>query len=271
MKTILITGLDGSGKSTFFKELKAKQGKETVIIELPKIDLHDLDKNIAIYPILSGINELSDYADRSKSPEAKALAFFGAMLCFHDLVSLKKKENTEFILCERHPLIDTAVYARFYSPKLNPEVINQHLTDDLDENFKSLLDYMVIKLPVDFSFNYQSPSARLFQFIFEFFKEKTAPAIAELEKVFKVKLPDKVYFLQAPAEILFSRLSARKQLEPHETLSTLSKMKDVYESDLELMARYYDLPVTFVDASSFDSLEEFSSRFEKSLTIQPTH
>lgn len=271
MKTILITGLDGSGKSTFFKELKGKQGKETVIIELPKIDLQDLDQKTAIYPALAQLNELSDYADNSKSQEAKALAFFGAMLCFHDLLSLKKKEDTEFILCERHPLIDTTVYARFYSPKLNPEHINQQLFADLDQNFEPLLNYMVLKLPVDFSFNYTSPSAKLFQFIFEFFKEKIAPAIAELEKVFKVGLPDKVYFLLAPAEILFERLSGRKQLEPHESLSTLSKLKEVYESDLELMARYYDLPVSFVDASSFDSLEEFRLQFEKSLTTQTIH
>jgi thymidylate kinase len=268
MKTILITGLDGSGKSTFFKELKSNISENDVIIEVPKVDFEALDSNAAVFPFLVQLKELGEYADKFKSPEAKALAFFGTMLCFHEIINLKQKENTDHILCERHPLIDAAVYARFYSPKLNPELIKADLMNDLDLQFTTLLNYLLAKLPADIKFNYQSPSGKLFQFIFEFFKEKTAPAIADMERIFRVNLPDSIYFLQAPAEILFNRLSSRKQMEPHETLSTLTKLNDVYESDLQLIAHYYHVPVTFIDASSFDSLDEFRYQFCKSLKPQ---
>ena len=67
MKQIVITGLDGSGKSTFLNKIGSDTHfHEFEIIYVPRIDTRTIENNVEIYKTAVFINNLNEKADQFK-------------------------------------------------------------------------------------------------------------------------------------------------------------------------------------------------------------
>ena len=254
MKTILLTGLDGSGKSTLLSKISQKFNDVEVIL-LPHIDISKLKNDEKLKKVAIFINDLSKQADINKVPQLKAIALFSSMLLYKKIFSEIDKIKT--IIVERHPLIDTGVYAKFYAEKLFPGSISDEVLNEIDIKFPEEIKYIIELLPKGYQSENNVSSKTIVEFIYNYFYTEKKYGIANLQDLFGVNLPDKIYFLRAKPEILFERIKTRKVLEAHENVEVFRKLDAVY-SDIfiELKTKQANL-VEEIDANEISNLNKF--------------
>lgn len=264
MKLILITGLDGSGKSTLLSRLEALPEQSShAYIRVPAIEPEKFKQNKKLYLTSLFINKLNHYADNYNAPTLKAFALFASMLLFKEL--LKELENNSVIFCERHPLIDTGVYARFYSDKMNPDLLSHTLRIQLENEYSQELDYLLEIFTIkklDFS---KGKFYAIFNFMYQWFSVGKKFNISELKQLFKIDLPDKIYYLKAEPETLTERLTIRKKLEAHETKTTFERLAPFYnqlftevKTEIEILPAnsIKDLDEAFIKLKDVYSMKE---------------
>ena len=250
MKSILITGLDGSGKSTLLHRLEEISDPERVaFIRVPKIDADLFRSNKELYNTTLFINKMHAEADRIKKPSLKVIALFSSMLVFRELEEHLKKDSLNLMVCERHPLIDTVVYARFYSSKMDPNHISLELLRSIESNYPEAVEHL-------FSISGSKSTGKgqmhsILSFIHDWFAIQKKLGTEDLKKIFKVDLPDKIIYLSASAVTLMERLKSRNILEAHESVEVLNKLIPVYEEVL----RNSKVNTEIVDAESFMNLD----------------
>ncbi len=252
IKTILITGLDGCGKSTIFSKLKEEKNDAYGLITLPHIDTSWLDEKSESFFYCNELNRMNADADENQKSELKALALFGSMLLFSPLAKMHEAKDKKYIICERHPLIDTKVYAKFYASKLNPQLMENEKLEYFQKEYGLLLNHLKDKLPLQKENN--SSAYQLFDFIY------TNYGGSEFnDHTFEnTSYPDKIYFLKASPEVLYARISTRKNPEPHENIQVLTLLDSAY-SQLLQSTENNKTEVMIVDASGFEKLDEFYS------------
>ncbi len=247
MRLVLITGLDGSGKSSLLQKLEDHSGGKPVgFLRVPKIDAELFKGDARIYKTCLFINFLHNEADHLKQPSLKAVALFSAMIIFRKLLS--SLSEMEVIFCERHPLIDTAVYARFYSDKMNPDMLPRDLIEDLDEQFASEISFLRDLIPGAGS---GKGIYAYLAFIHQWFAVDKKNSLQDLKELFKVDLPERIIYLAASPEMLISRLAGRTVLEPHESLEVFKKLVPVYDEVL-LRAK---VPMEKINAELFSNID----------------
>ncbi|HTL83285.1 MAG TPA: phosphotransferase [Bacteroidia bacterium] len=266
MRTILVTGLDGSGKSTFFRKLAEARIYGTDIIHVPHINLSSLEKGSALHNAASFINELGIESDEKKQPALKALSIFGAMLLFPRLAYADREEK-QIIFCERHPLIDTIVYAGFYAKYADPSGMSKEIFSSIDERYHEALEYLVALLPGEQKAN-GSLSSFLLSVIYHEFYEKKHTEHSTLKDFFGISLPDAIYFLDADASVLMNRLETRGRREPHEKKEVLTKLRVAYSEMLHALSKTGLCDVHFVNAEDFASLDRFATELIHSIGVQ---
>ncbi len=256
MKLILITGPDGSGKSTLIDNLeKNSNSKNIAFLRVPIIDEDLFKSNNKLYEIVCFVNLLHKQADLQKIPQLKVIAMFSSMLIFKQLVLELQKNKPKYIFCERHPLIDTAVYAKSYSgSKMNPENVLEKVFLELNDKYYDEFLFLLSLLKLEVT---TTNLSRLFlNYIYNKFNENSIMSIVDLEQIFEMKLPNKIYFLDAKTEVLMQRLKIRqlkesKNLEVHETKESIEKMSPVYKQVLKSI----NTEIVNVDANSFKNLD----------------
>ncbi len=255
MKVILITGLDGSGKSTILERIAEQKKLDNVnTLLLPHIDLTQLVQGSELYQTASFVNNLSHEADVRKVPQLKAVALFASMLLFKELLALS---NSELVFCERHPLIDSRIYARFYAQKLKPGSVSKEVSDNVDQLFHNELNYLLDLLPGNFHDKTVSPVKRFMQFIYEWFFIKNKTRLSDLKELFKVDLPDKIFYLDAKPEILFHRIKNRKVHEAHESVEVFELLNQAYHKLFDGLNHEHPGKIEIVDASTHENLNNF--------------
>jgi len=262
IRTILITGLDGCGKSTLFTRLAGEKPDHVALITLPHIDEDSLPLDSIIRKQAQLLNEMSRQADENNWSDLKALALFGSMLLYEQLVREMCTPLTRILICERHPLIDPLIYARFYAERLTAGYLNREKIDYYNTTYGELLSFIVGLLPVKSEGDY---ALEIFAFIRDTFKNSVAPD-GQLKQLFKVDLPDKIFFLKAAPEILFDRIASRKVAEPHEQLQVLALLDKTYDVLFESISAQYKTPIEYIDASRFEMLDSFYDRLLDELT-----
>lgn len=256
IKTILITGLDGSGKSTLFSKLEAAQLTHVQLISALHVDIDTLPDTSVLKKPIELLNAMNQEADTNDSSDLKAIALFCAMVLFEKLVSERTTEATRIVLCERHPLIDTFAYAQFYIPRLSAGNTNFEDLFYYATKYEGLFSFILEQLPIE---NKEGGVLAIYKFIKSFFVSKSSPD-PETEAVFKTKVPDHIFFLKAAPEILMERISTRKIIEAHEKLSVLSDLDATYTTLFKQIANDYNTTIEHIDASSFDRLDTFYKR-----------
>ncbi|OQA98761.1 MAG: thymidylate kinase [Bacteroidetes bacterium ADurb.Bin217] len=256
MQQIVITGLDGSGKSTILKALLEKNSTEFEILFIPHFNLQSIPSSNVIHKVASFINTLSYTSDKIKEPQLKAIALLSSMLLFHKVIELKKGIfNT--IFCERHPLIDAAVYAQFYAHKMNKPCTNQLYIQTIEETFRKELLYLLKLIPKEYICENLGLIENLKQFIYTWFYRESKTSIEQLKHLFKVELPHKIFYLQAQPKVLFDRIKGRKELEAHESIEVFEVLDSLY---LELFKRLHQIDIEIIDANFFENLDSFKEK-----------
>jgi thymidylate kinase len=256
-KTILITGLDGSGKSTLFSKLEAANLAHVTLVSALHVDVDTLPDNSELKKPIALLNEMNQEADAKNRDDFKAIALFCAMVLFGKLVEEKSTAATRIVVCERHPLVDTFAYAQFYVPRLSSSgSMDLEMLLYFSTKYEALFSFILAQLPIE---NKDEGVIAIYKFIKTFFIKKIAPD-AETETVFQTSVPDKIFFLKAPPEVLMDRISSRKVIEAHEKLSVLSQLETTYDTLLEKIASDHNTIIENIDASTFENLDTFYTR-----------
>jgi thymidylate kinase len=268
MEYILITGLDGSGKSTILDALSEYRERDSFdIIRLPHIETKELEGNISLKNTSEFVNAMSHEADLIKVPQVKAIAIFASMLLFREISRHKSKPGIRTLYCERHPLIDTGVYARFYAEKMGKGNINTDLLHHIDRNYGSEIEFLINLIPSRYRIN-EKGIYSLIRFITQWFFIDGKNDIANLTELFQVELPSKIYYLQARPEKLMKRLALRELHEAHESLEVLRALGHTYEKLFSDLSESRNDLVETIDANRTGPLFGLRERLLSSLNIQ---
>ena len=256
MKTILVTGLDGSGKSTLLKKLAAQiQNKRTDILYLPNFDTESLHQTGDVQRTALFINKLNREADERQIPQLKGVALFAAMLLFRPILELNVNRALETLFCERHPLIDTGIYAKFYAEKLPPDSLGKSVIEEMDQRFHHELDYLMQLVPQTMLNQQTSQVATFMELIHRRFHLEKKTDLSSLQDLFGVGLPNSIYYLRADAAELIGRIRQRTLKEAHESEEVLHRLGKVYD---ELFSGLNDSSpdlVQVVDANNWHNLD----------------
>jgi len=245
---ILITGLDGSGKSTLLKKLEEGLGNKVSVLRLPAIDAEKFKSNDALYKCCEMVNFLNEKADKENNPSLKVIAMFSSVILFKELYNHLSGKGARSIFCERHPLIDTAVYAKAYSKVLNPELLDLKVAKEIGQVYRMELMYVVKQMNISIIRSDKGVCFDLLHFLYSWFSIPQNFEINRLLHIFSISKPEMVYFLDAPEDTLLERLDLREIKEYHENKAGLSKMRRFYLDFLPNM----HLPYEIIDASSIE-------------------
>ncbi|MEL7530540.1 MAG: hypothetical protein AAFN10_04490 [Bacteroidota bacterium] len=251
MKSTLITGLDGSGKSTLLKRLLALNQPDWGFVFVPHIDLSRINSESPLHQFSKFVNILSEEADNKQIPQLKGLALFASMLLFHLLQDEELKEEKSRLFFERHPLVDTLVYAQFYAEKLHPAGVDKAILADLDSRFETELGYLLYLADAEAE-DGQTMSAALLAFIYEAFH---ANPIEDLAGLFCIELPDEIYFLEAESELLYSRIAERPVKEAHESVAVFELLAKAYEEILRSLENKGKIRISRINANETAQLD----------------
>jgi thymidylate kinase len=255
MELILITGLDGSGKSTILNALEKRSRKSTFgVLHVPHIDSESISHDIKLKKVAAFVNAISLEADFLKIPQLKAIAIFSSMLLFKKLVEYKTTPGLTHIYCERHPLIDTGIYARFYAERMGKGRIDDTLLQRIDQAYSAEIDYLIRLIPAKLIPDKGRNIEALTDFITKWFFIEGRLDIKELKKLFNLELPAKIYYLRASPEILIHRLAARTIHEAHETVEVLEKLSAAYDKLFDELSAEYPSIVERIDAGNANTL-----------------
>jgi deoxyadenosine/deoxycytidine kinase len=248
MKTILITGLDGSGKSTLFHSLGKNASPDQAFLKVPHFELETLPPAFKYRNLCQRLNEMGTQADILQFPLLKIYALFGSMVLFSHIQQAFEKDEKKILFCERHPLIDAPIYVLAYLPLMDPNRWDKSVYEQIDASFSEELK-VIFSLITNTEMR-TSPSKSLLQFIHDLFQNGSKN---QFRSVFSCELPTQLFFLDAPVTTLIQRLSNRELKEHHEEHSHLESMRNAYLNLLESIPQ-----VTMIDASSFDQLDQLA-------------
>lgn len=264
MKITLLTGLDGSGKSTLLAKLAAQPlARKPAILYLPHIETDGLAPASELYEAASFVNALGMEADVHKAPALKGAALCGAMLLFRPLVAFKAQKQFKEVLCERHPLFDTGVYAKFYAEKLSPANIAPAVLDDLDRKYPRALEYLHSLLPEKALQPESGSMAAFLHTIYQWFYVEQRTTFEDLAAFFQVGLPDKIHYLRADPEILISRIQHRERLEAHESTAVLTRLGQVYDQLIDVLNKQHPGLVQITQAGNPENLDRLFEQLSK--------
>jgi len=267
MKTILITGLDGSGKSTILDKIKPNEESKSVeIINLPELRLDNLKKDEILYQTAKFVNDLNWQANEYKMTQLKAIALMTAMFLYKKLEQKARQKGIKHLVCERHPLIDTGIYAMFYAKKMVKGSIKKEKIRELDAQYAAELNFINEIAPKSLQLQF---SLNSIDGIREFIYQKFAVELEETENniasFFDLNFPDEIYFLNAEAEILFNRIQNRKQSEAHEQLLILEKLNKLYLNKFKKLEKDKKIKIEYINAENFEALDSFAQKLNNTL------
>ncbi len=257
MKTILITGLDGSGKSTVFEKIRQKSSFSVHFIKAPQIDTQFLPQNSKILKAAQFINWLNEESDLKQMPQLKAVALLSSMLLIKEILKIYNNQSFKYVILERHPLIDTAIYGRFYAPLLKKIIISDQILSQIEKQFAEELQYIIEFIPAAYFSTRQSPLRNLFYFIYDYFYLRGELKISDLENIFQINPPSEIYYLQAQPDILYQRIKDRTRKEAHENTEILKLLAQAYQDFFE---KYFQNKVIIIDTNEIENLNIFANQ-----------
>ncbi len=261
MKTILITGIDGSGKSTFLTKLSDNLDSErTVVAHLPHTKELYFSENLKLTSACKFVFELSKQADIQNNTSLKTLALFSSMLLFDRVISAQTSDKTTCVFFERHPLIDIGVYATFYASKLLPKESDLEKVQYINTQYKAEL--RCIFEPISKYLGNESGRIEHFlNFLHERFHTQGRTDSESIAELFATPLPDEIYFLRARPEILFNRIASRNFREPHESVQVFEKLDLAYMQLLNDLSKKNICKIQIINTEDLKEIESLLQKF----------
>ena len=248
---IVITGLDGSGKSTLLDKLAKKARGKVAILRVPTIDAELFSEDETLYKLCLLINESGAKADLENQPSLKIIAMFGAVLLYGELHDHLLKKGNKTVFCERHPLIDTGVYARAYLKVMHPDLLDATFAADIEKRYPEEMKELLKRVNATIPASGRGMCYDLLTFLHAWFAKDDNYSVEHLQDLFSIQKPDIIYFLDAPASLLFSRLESREVKEYHESELALEKMRSLYLKFLPQL----ETPYQIIDVADFTNAD----------------
>lgn len=119
-RTISITGIDGTGKTTVIRALSRRfSGREGFAAAFRAPQFHESGQ-VAHAELSAHIDALSRLGDRRRDLGLKACSLFLSMTLYGDVQrELTRRVHPRFLFGERQPLLDSLVYALYYTKLLS--------------------------------------------------------------------------------------------------------------------------------------------------------
>lgn len=136
-RTLAIVGIDGTGKSTVCHSLFRHLARGPLRVRgFSALQLFD-DPDLPLRGLSRTFDVLSGLADERQSAPLKAVALFLGMTLFGPVERfLTETYDPDWLITERHPVIDSMVYARFYLSRIGT-AIDPALFRCIDERFEA--------------------------------------------------------------------------------------------------------------------------------------
>lgn len=245
IRTIAITGIDGSGKSTLIRKLYDEYAGDPAVKVFACPSYHHLPG--------SGVDELSlifekvnQLGNEHRNYDLKLLGLYLQMTLYKQVLHrFSRSPNLSVIISERHALIDTIVYGALYARIISGGIDRQIWQPVIEKELNRLQPGAFAKLEewigclnesngVDYSiWNYTALVKKVFA-------EPGETLLNRLFTLFGLSLPDHICFLKINPQMALERLKARnKELELHENADRLQALQDQYLELLQHIGKNY--------------------------------
>jgi hypothetical protein len=246
MKVIwTITGVDGSGKTTFLEKIRLNASKfnqgRILALRVPQYHESILPNNSDVKykkeaQILEAIGQLGD---KLKNPLIKVNASYLAFSLFGPIIKdLSEKFPDHMLITERYPIIDIITYSKFYGRYLQMPFTKEQMKETLDKEFSpedlALINKLIQELPMPNKFN-------IYNF-HEYIKLSFAKSeedflqilIKDMQLESQVTETNFFTLLKLTPELMESRMILKRShneiKEAHETVETLKLLQKAKES-----------------------------------------
>lgn len=263
---IAVVGIDGSGKSEFIARLRHLAPPDERWIALSCPDFHHTP-NGPLHELSRQLKAVSDAADTVGYPAVKAAALYLRMTLYgpvEDFFGTTFDPNV--LVCERHPLIETLVYAPLYARIAQGERGDpSRLADVL-----ALADQLQPGAAPAVKDWQRTESARVhlgadlettLDDIVTILSHRTATALERFSTAYRTTLPDTILWLDTPPDQAARRCAARGTIETHESPAHLTALRANYLRTLdELRILFPEMVIHRIENTDADSLDEIAGR-----------
>lgn len=243
MKRISIAGIDGSGKTTLVSSLKVDHGES--VLFLPQTYK---DPTLPLYELSQTIDTIGKWADLNNMAVMKGISLFLGMTLYQPIVDyIEKTKNPQRLIVERHPIIDTMAYAKFFQPMLNAslpeEKIYLGLKESISENQLALVQNYIKQITGNYSLT------TINYFIFNLLNASSEGVFNNLKNFYQIKPPDLHILLTLTTEAIPSRFLERKVVGAHENAKILTMLQQEMVTACEFIkSRDANFDFKFIDA-----------------------
>lgn len=256
-KTMVITGVDGCGKSTAIDYYKSFDQKNKYYpINAPQFFE---DKTLPFYNETYLLEKIAKLADKEKNYSLKASATFCAMAYMADIIKyIKETHSPKLIITERHSLVDSIAYAKFYFNFITDDQVDigSFVNYDDLETIDSI-NQRIKKMWNDPSLNLGNIHIKLKSV----FSMDQSSLTTILERFFNLDTPDYMIMLSVTEEAFKDRMPKDdKEKELHEESKVLLMMQSMLKSSCQ--SYFKDHPQLHIIDNSNISLDEFLSKIQ---------
>lgn len=267
-RRVALVGIDGCGKTSVIARIRQQTGSSPTRLHTVHCpDFHDAC-NGPFESLSRHLKKMSRLADAVGNPGVKAAVLYLRMTLYGPVEKFWiDTYRPELLLCERHPLVETYVYAPLYSTLARTLTLDAQ--DELDrfvrtagetedEAFRAMQAWQGAEqrrtgLGEDLT--------EILPAIVDLLAKPPEQAEPLLDALYRTTLPDLVIWLDCPVEDAFARCRARADLEVHETFASLTALRTRYAELHTVLSRTRSAPeVVRVETSRSEELDSVVSR-----------
>lgn len=263
MKTIIITGIDGCGKSTLVRQLYDEYGADPSMGIFACPSYHHIpgsgkDRLSILLEKLNGIGNAYRLSD------LKALALYLQMSLYSAVLrQVSGHTSCTTVIAERHALVDTVVYGSLYVKQITGSIDRKAWQPVIEKELNQLYPgaFEEVQEWITHLNRYTGGHHHFWNytgFLKKIFAASPETIIRTLSGFFNLQLPDQICFLNIEPALAVERLKKReKQLELHERAETLQVLQSGYLQLLDTIKIINpETEITILDESNYCQVKD---------------
>jgi thymidylate kinase len=262
-RRVAIVGIDGSGKSSVIARMRDLAPDLAAWTAVSCPDFHH-NENAPLHELSRQLEALSDAADEVGAPVIKAATLYLRMTLYGPVEHfLATTYGPEVLVCERHPMIETLVYAPLYQRLAGMDRPDR----DAVQRIVQMADQRVPGTRRALAQWQAAEAARTglggdlwttLDEVVALLTRGTAAALDGFAAAYRTALPETVLWLDTSPEEAARRCAARGVRETHEQVGYLAALRDNYRRVGEQLSA--DLDFHRVEITGSDDPGEVARR-----------
>lgn len=239
-RLIAVVGIDGSGKSSGIAALRASEPCATKLATINCPDFHE-NPDGPMHTLSRQLKAVGIAADRLQVPAVKAATLYLRMTLYGIVEDyFRSRSVAEVIVTERHPFIETLVYAPLYRALSAGSRPDSNVLDAVFE----LADTLVAGASVAVQNWQEAEENRLgvggdlwtiIEKVSTIVQLPVMEALAWFEQAYQTQLPDEIYWVDLPPVEAVKRCEQRGAREIHENLEHLTTLRAGYARTMQVL------------------------------------